>query len=157
MTLVVLYIQIVVFHIEGRHTLQEPGLGAVITKFKGGSAIENRGGHWSSWVCVKLLSFCMAGIVVLVMFHPNLKSLPLDHQFKVCGDEVAPLGCIFAPLCPIDPTLGEAQIIREGAGNKKTQNTDLPTSPEVRVVVDTCVFVVFVFWFGLYIYIVNHD
>ncbi|CAJ1406848.1 unnamed protein product [Effrenium voratum] len=34
-TLVVLYIQIVVFHIEGRHTFQEPGLGAVITKFKG--------------------------------------------------------------------------------------------------------------------------
>mmetsp|Transcript_29600 Transcript_29600/g.55399 ORF Transcript_29600/g.55399 Transcript_29600/m.55399 type:complete len:425 (+) Transcript_29600:33-1307(+) len=33
-TLVVLYIQIVVFHIEGRHTFQEPGLGAVITKFK---------------------------------------------------------------------------------------------------------------------------
>lgn len=29
MTLVVLYIQIVVFHIEGRHTFQEPGLGAV--------------------------------------------------------------------------------------------------------------------------------
>ena len=25
-TLVVLYIQIVVFHIEGRHTFQEPGL-----------------------------------------------------------------------------------------------------------------------------------
>ncbi len=34
-TIVVLYIQIVVFHIEGRHTFQEPGLGAVITKFKG--------------------------------------------------------------------------------------------------------------------------
>ncbi|CAE7774673.1 P2RX2, partial [Symbiodinium necroappetens] len=33
-TLVVLYIQIVVFHIEGRHTFQEPGYGAVITKFE---------------------------------------------------------------------------------------------------------------------------
>ncbi|CAE6973659.1 P2rx2 [Symbiodinium natans] len=31
---VVLYIQIVVFHIEGRHTFQEPGFGAVITKFE---------------------------------------------------------------------------------------------------------------------------
>lgn len=34
-SLILIYIQVVVFHIEGRHSFQEPGLGAVITKFEG--------------------------------------------------------------------------------------------------------------------------
>jgi len=34
-SLILIYIQVVVFHIEGRHSFQEPGIGAVITKFQG--------------------------------------------------------------------------------------------------------------------------
>eukprot|EP00930_Biecheleria_cincta_P035143 TRINITY_DN24202_c0_g1_i1.p1 TRINITY_DN24202_c0_g1~~TRINITY_DN24202_c0_g1_i1.p1 ORF type:complete len:442 (-),score=62.40 TRINITY_DN24202_c0_g1_i1:147-1436(-) len=33
-SLILIYIQVVVFHLEGRHSMQEPGIGAVITKFK---------------------------------------------------------------------------------------------------------------------------
>lgn len=33
-SLILIYIQVVVFHIEGRHSFQEPGIGAVVTKFQ---------------------------------------------------------------------------------------------------------------------------